>query len=102
MKDVTLESCNNNIVEWISKMELKCINIEPKIPGTYDNDQLLMDINVGALLARFKTFTNEIQSQKQKWLLGTHTSSGRIDTTNSMIKLYSNLIEDGKRKKYLA
>ena len=23
MKDVTLASCNNNVVEWISKMEMK-------------------------------------------------------------------------------
>ena len=27
MKDVTLASCKNNVVEWISKMEMKRINI---------------------------------------------------------------------------
>ena len=61
-----------------------------------------MDIYAGDLLEKCKTFTNEIQSQKQKCLLGTLPNSGRIDTTNSMIQLYSNLIEDGTWKKYLA
>ena len=83
-------------------MFMKRINIELKIPGAYDDDQLLMDMYAGSLLAKWKTFTNEIQSQKQKWLLGTLPNSGRINTTNSIIQLYFNLIEDGTWKKYLA
>ena len=102
MKDATLASCDNTVVEWVFKMEMKRINIELKIPGAYDDDQFLMEIYAGALLEKCRTFTNEIQSQKQKWLLGTLTNSGRIDTTNSIIQLYFNLIEDGTRKKYLA
>ena len=82
-------------------MKMKRINIKLKIPGAYDNEKFLMDIYAGALLAKCRTFTNEIQSQKQKWLLGTLTNSGRIDTTNLMIHLYSNLIEYGKWKKDL-
>ena len=31
MKDVTLASCDNNVVEWISKMEMKRINIKLKM-----------------------------------------------------------------------
>ena len=85
MKDITLASCDNNVVEWISKTEMKRINIELNIPGVYDNDQLLMEIYAGALIAKCKTFTNEIQYQKQKWLLGTLPNSGRINTTKSMI-----------------
>ena len=66
MTDDTLESWDNNVVEWISKMEMKWINIKLKIPGAYDYDQFLVYIYAGALLAKCKTFTNKIQSQKQK------------------------------------
>ena len=59
-----------------------------------------MEIYAGALLEKCKTFTNEIQSQKQKWLLETLPNLGRIDTTNFMIQIYSNLIEDVTWKKY--
>ena len=52
-----------------------------------------MEFYAGALLEKCKTFTNEIQSQKQKWLLGTHPNLGRINTTNFIIHIYSNLIE---------
>ena len=99
MNNVTLESCDNNIVEWISKVEMRRINIEIKIPGAYKNDQFLMDVNAGAILEKCKTFTNEIQSQKQKWLIGTLPKSGCTNTTNSMIKLSSNLIEYGTGNK---
>ena len=99
MKDVTLEICNNNVVEWISQMEMKHINIELKIPGSYDDNQFLMEIYQGALKAKCKTFTTEVQSMKQKWLLGTLPNPGRIDTTHTVTKLYSNLVEDGTRKK---
>ena len=47
----------------------------------------------------YKTFTTEVQSMKQKWLLGTLPNPGRIDTTNSVTQIYSNLVEDGTRKK---
>ena len=77
-----LEICNNNIVEWISKMEMKRINTKLKIPGDYDNDQLFIEIYAGAILEKCKTLTNEIQYQKQKWFLGTLLNSGRVDTTN--------------------
>ena len=50
MKDVTLSSYNNNVVEWISNMEMKCINIELNIPGDYNDVQLLMDVYAAALL----------------------------------------------------
>ena len=99
MKDITLESCDNNVVELISKMVMKRINIELKILGAYDDNQFLMDVYEGALLEKCKTFTNEIQSQKQIWILGKLPNSGRIDTTNLMLQLYSNLIEDGTRKR---
>ena len=101
MKDVTLEICDNNTVEWISKMEMKRINIKLEISGAYNDDKLIMDICAGAILAKCKKSTNEIQSQKHKWILGTLPNSGRIDTTNSMIQLYYNLIEYGTQKKYL-
>ena len=102
VKDVTMASCNNNVVDWISRMKMKRINIKLKIPGAYNDDKFLMDVYVGALLAKCKTFTNELQSQRRKWLIGTLPNSGRIDTTKSMIQIYSNLIEDGAWKKYLA
>ena len=95
MKDVTLESCNNNVVECISQMEMKSINIELKIPGAYDENQFLMDIYQGALETKCKTFTTEVQSMKQKWLLGTLPNPGRIDTTHAVTQLYFNLVEDG-------
>ena len=95
MKDFTLASCNNNVVEWISQMKMNRINIELKIPGAYDDNQFLMDIYQGALKAKCKTFTTEVQSMKQKWLLGTLTNPGRIDTTHAVTQLYSNLVEDG-------
>ena len=101
MKDATLASCDNTVVEWVFKMEMKRINIELKIPGAYDDDQFLMEIYAGALLEKCKTFTNEIQSQKHKLLLGALPNLGRIDTTNFMIQIYSNLIEDVTWKKYL-
>ena len=66
IKYVTLASCNNNVVEWIYKMEMKRINIEPKIPEYYYDNQLLMEIYQGALKAKCKTFTTEVQSMKQK------------------------------------
>ena len=97
-----MASCDKNVVEWISKMEMKRINIELKIPGAYKNHQFLMDVCTGALLEKCKTFTNEIQSQKQKWLLGKSPNSGHIDTTNLMIQLYSYLIEYGTWNKYLS
>ena len=78
MKDVTLASCNNNVVEWISQMEMKCINIELKIPGAYDDNQFLMEIYQGALEAKCKIFTTEVQYMNQKWLLGTLPNPGRI------------------------
>ena len=101
MKDATLASCDNNAVEWIFKMEMKRINIELNIPGAYDEDQFLMEIYAGALLEKCRTFTNEIQSQKQKLLLGALPNLVRIDTTNLMIQIYSSLIEDVTWKKYL-
>ena len=96
---VTLESCNNNVVEWISQMEMKRINIELKIPGAYDDIQFPMDIYQGALEAKCKTFTTEVQSMKQKWLLGTLPNLVHIDTIHSVTQLYSNLVEDGTWKK---
>ena len=66
MKDVTLKSCKNNVVDWISKMEMKRINIELKIPGSFDDNQFLMEIYQGALDAKCKTFTTEVKSMKQK------------------------------------
>ena len=99
MKDVTLASCKNNVVEWISQMEMKRINIKLNIPGAYDDNQFLMEIYQGALEAKCKTFTAEIQSMKQKWLLGTLPNPGRIDTTQAFTQLYSNLVEDGTWKK---
>ena len=102
MKDVTLESCDNNVFECIYNMEMKLINIKINIPGAYEDDKFLMDVYAGDLLEKWKTFTNKIQSQKQKWILGTLPKSGCINTTNSMIHIYSNLIEYGKQKEYLA
>ena len=99
MKDVTLASSNNNVVEWISKMEMRRINIELKIPGAYGNNQFLMDIYQGALEAKCKTFTTEVQSMKHKLLLGTLPNPGCIDTTHAVILLYSNLVKDGTWKK---
>ena len=58
MKDVTLASFNNNVIEWISRMEMKRINIELKIPGAYEDDQFLVDVYAGSLLETCKTFTN--------------------------------------------
>ena len=84
MKDVTLASCNNNVVEFISQMEMKRINIELNIPGAYDENQFLMDIYQGALEAKYKTFATEVQSMKQKWFLGTLPNPGRIDTTHAV------------------
>ena len=101
MKYVTLASFNNNAGEWIYRMEMELINIELKIPGDYEYDQFLVEVYEGALLAKCKTFKNEIQSQKQKCLIGTLPNSGRIDTNNSMIHIYYNIIEDGTWKKYL-
>ena len=54
MKHVTLANCNNKTVEWISKVEMRRINIEIKIPGAYKNDQFLMDVNAGAILENAK------------------------------------------------
>ena len=99
MQDVTLASCKNNVVKWISKMEMKRINIELKITGAYENNQFLVDIYQGALEAKCKTFTTEVQSMKQKWLLGTVPNPGRIDTTHAATQIYSKLVEDGTWKK---
>ena len=99
MKYVTLASCNNNVVEWISQMETKRINIEIKIPGAYDDNKILMDIYQGALEAKCKTFSTEVQSMNQKWLLGTLPNPGHIDTTHAATQLYSNLVKDGTWKK---
>ena len=52
MKDITLAICNNNVVDCVYKMEMKRINIELKLPGAYGDDQFLMDIYAGALLAK--------------------------------------------------
>ena len=51
MKDITLESCNNNVVEWISQKEMKRINIKLKIHGAYDDNQFLVEICQCALEA---------------------------------------------------
>ena len=83
-------------------MEMKRINIEFNIPVAYDDDQFLMEIYAGALLEKCKIFTNEVQYQKQKQLLGTLPILGRIDATNLMIQLYSYLIEYGTWNKYLS
>ena len=99
MKDVTLESCNNNVVEWISQMDMKRINIELRIPGSYNDNQFLMKIYQGALKAKCKNFTTEVQSMKQKWLLVTLPNPRRIDTTHAVTQLYINLVEDGNWKK---
>ena len=101
MKDVNFESCNNNVVDWISKMEMKRINIELNIPGAYDDNQFLTEICHGAIEAKCKTFTTQVQSMKHKWLLGTLPNQGRIDTTHAVTQLYSNLVEDGTWKKEL-
>ena len=61
---------------------MKRINIEIKIPGACNDDKFLVDMYAGALLRKCKTFTNEIQSQKQKWLLGTLPNSVLINATN--------------------
>ena len=99
MKDFTLESCNKNVVEWISQMEIKRINIEFKISGTYDDNQFLMGIYQGALDSKCNTLTTEVQSMKQKWLLGTLLNPVLIGTTHAVTKLYSNLVKDGNWKK---
>ena len=99
MKDVTLSTCDNDVVEWLSQMEIKRINIDLKIPGAYSDDQFLMDVFAGALKAKCKTFTTEVQSMKQKWLLGMLPNSGRIDVTHSITQLYSNVVEDGTWRK---
>ena len=70
-------------------MERKRINIELNIPGAYDNNQFLIEIYQGALEAKCKTFTTEVQSMKQKWLLGTYANT----------QIYSNLVGDGTWKK---
>ena len=82
-------------------MEMKRIKIKLKVPGVYNDDKFLIGVYACALLAKFKTFTNEIQSQNQKWLLGTLPNSGLIDNTNSTIQIYSKLIENGTWKKDL-
>ena len=99
MKYVTLASCNKNMVEWISKMDMKRIDIELKILGAYDDNQFPMEIYQGALEAKCKTFITEVQSMKQKWLLGILPNPGRIHTTHAVTQLYSNLFEDGTCKK---
>ena len=58
MKDINLASCNNSFVQWISKIEMKRINIKFKILGAYNDDQFLMDFYAGAILDKCKTFTN--------------------------------------------
>ena len=45
-------------------MEMKRINIEINIPGDYDDDQFLLEVSAGDLLAKCKTLRNEIQYQK--------------------------------------
>ena len=80
-------------------MEMKRIKTELKIPKSYDENQLLMDIYQGALEAKCKTFTTEVQYMKQKWLLVTLSNLGRIDTTHAVTQIYSNLVEDGNWKK---
>ena len=80
-------------------MDMKRINIERKIPGSYDENQFLMDIYQGALKAKCKTFTIDVQSMKQKWLLGTLPNPGLTDTTHAVTQIYSNLFEDGTWKK---
>ena len=80
-------------------MEMKRIKIELKIPGAYDDNQFLMDIYQGALKSKWNTFTTEVQSMKQKWLLLTLPNPGRIDTTHAVTHIYSNLVEDGTWKK---
>ena len=87
------------MVEWLASMEMKRISIKLKIPGAYDETQFLMDIYQGALEAKFKTFTTEVQSMKQKWLLGTLPNSSRIETVYAITQLYSNLVEDGTWKR---
>ena len=63
MKDITLAICNNNVFDCVYNMEMKRVNIDIKIPGAYGDDQFLMDIYAGPLIAKWKTFTNEIQYQ---------------------------------------
>ena len=58
-----------------------------------------MGIYQGSLEAKCKTFTTEVQSMKQKWLLVTLPNPGLIDTTHTVTQLYSILVEDGNRKK---
>ena len=83
------------MVEWISKMEMKRINIELKITEAYEDNQFLMDIYQGELKAKCKTFTTEAKSMKQKWLLRTLTNPRSIDTTHAVTQLYYNLVGDG-------
>ena len=99
IKAVKLADNNNNVVEWLTSMEMKRISIELKIPGAYDEMQFLMDVYQGALEAKCKTFTTEVQSMKQKWLLGTLPNSSRIETVYAITQLYSNLVEDGTWKR---
>ena len=99
MKDTTLSTYDNNVVEWLSQMEIKRINIDLKIPGAYSNDQFLMDVFAGALKAKCKTFITEVQLMKQKWLCRMLPNSGRIDVTHSITQQYWNVVDDGTRKK---
>ena len=64
IKQLKLDQYGNNVTTWLTKMEEKYINIELKVPGSYNDDQYILDIFQGALEAKCKAFCTEVQSMR--------------------------------------
>ena len=99
IKRLDLSAHGGNITAWSSAMEAKRATIELKIPGAYDDDQFMMDILQGALQAKCKTFVSQVQSMKQRWLLGNPDNLTKDTLVSNLVQYYSNMVEDGTWKK---
>ena len=99
IKQLKLDQFGNNVTTWLTKMEEKRINIELKVPGSYHDDQYIMDIFQGALEAKCKAFCAEVQSMKQKWLLGNADNWTKDNIVSTLIQYFTNMSEDGTWKK---
>jgi len=93
-----------DITEWESNMEAGRNLVELKCPGAYHEDQYILDLFHGASTTPCKTYSSQIETMKQNWLLGiSGTESWTKDTISAqLVQIYTNMTQDGTWQRELS
>ena len=93
-----------DITEWESNMEAGRNLVELKCPGAYHEDQYILDLFKGASTTPCKTYSSQVETMKQNWLLGINgTELWTKDTISTqLVQLYTNMTQDGTWQRELS